>query len=63
MAILANIDKVRLRGNINWRAFCDAMTLYSIVCFNVKAILIVVFLSRFVHGFRRKCPIELSDYG
>jgi len=63
VAILVNDDKVRLRGNVNWKAFYDAMTLYSIVRFNVKAILIVLLLSRFVNGFRRKCPIELSDYG
>ena len=63
VAILVNDDKVRLRGNVNWKAFYDAMTLYSIVRFNVKTILIVLFLSRFVSGFCRKCPIELSDYG
>ena len=28
-----------------------------------KALLIVMFLLRFENGFRRKCPIELSDYG
>ena len=28
-----------------------------------KALLIVMFLLRFVNGFRRKCPIDLSDYG
>jgi len=63
VTILVNDDKVRLRGNVNLKALYDAMTLYSIVRFNVKAIVIVLFLSRFVNGFRRKCPIELSDYG
>ena len=28
-----------------------------------KALLIVMFLLRFENGFRRKCPIEFSDYG
>ena len=28
-----------------------------------KALLMVMFLLRFVNGFRRKCPIELSDNG
>ena len=28
-----------------------------------KALLIVMFLLRFENRFRRKCPIELSDYG
>ena len=28
-----------------------------------KALLIVMFLLRFENGFRRNCPIELSDYG
>ena len=28
-----------------------------------KALLIVMFLLRFENGFRRKCPIELSEYG
>merc|ERR1719357_1537735 len=63
VTILVNDDKVRLRGNVNWKVFHDIMTLYTIVLFNVKAILNVLFLSRFVNGFCRKCPIELSDYG
>ena len=63
VTILVNDDKVRLKGNVNWKALYDAMTLYTIVLFNVKAIVIVLFLSRFVNGFRQKCPIELSDYG
>ena len=28
-----------------------------------KALLIVMFLLRFENRFRRKCPVELSDYG
>ena len=28
-----------------------------------KALLIAMFLLRFENGFRRKCPIEFSDYG
>ena len=61
--ILVNDDKVRLRGNVNWKAFYDAMALNNIVLFNTEALLIVMFLLRFENEFRRKCPIELSDYG
>ena len=61
--MLVNNGKVGLRGDVNWKAFYDAMALYSIVRFNFKAMLIVLLLTRFVNGFRRKCPIELSDYG
>ena len=61
--ILVNDDKVRLRGNVNWKAFYDAMALNNIVPFNTEALLIVMFLLRFENEFRRKCPIELSDYG
>ena len=61
--ILVNDDKVRLRGNVNWKAFYDAMALSSIVRFDFKAVLFVLLLTRFVNGFRRKCPIELSDFG
>ena len=63
VVILANIDKVRLRGNINWRAFYYATALNNVMLFNTEALLIVLFLSRFVNGFREECPIELSDYG
>ena len=55
--------KVGLRGDANWKAFCDAMELHLIVLFNVKEMLIVLFPLRFVNGFRRECPIEPSDYG
>ena len=61
--MLVNNGKVGLRGEVIWKAFYDAMALYSIVHFNFKAMLIVLLLTRFVNGFRRKCPIELSDYG
>ena len=63
VAILVNDDKVGLRGDVNWKAFYDAMALSSIVRFDFKAVLIVLLLTRFVNGFRRECPIELSDYG
>ena len=61
--MLVNNGKVGLRGDVNWKAFYDAMALSSIVRFDFKAVLIVLLLTRFVNGFRRKCPIELSDYG
>ena len=63
VAILVKDDKVGLKGDVNWKAFYDAMALSGIVHFDFKALLIVLFLLRFVNGFRRKCPIELSDYG
>ena len=61
--MLVNNGKVGLRGEVILKAFYDAMALYSIVHFNFKAMLIVLLLTRFVNGFLRKCPIELSDYG
>jgi len=39
------------------------MALNNVVLFNTEAMLIVLLLTRFVNGFRRECPIELSDYG
>ena len=52
---LVNIDKVGLQLSVKEvRSSSGAIE---------KALLIVLFLLRFVNGFRRKCPIELSDYG
>ena len=61
--ILVNNGKVKLRGDVNWMVFYAAMELYAIVLFNAKEMLVAFSLSRFVNGFRRDCPIELSDYG
>jgi len=60
---LVNTGKVKLRGEVNWMVFYAAMELYAIVLFNAKEMLVAFSLSRFVNGFRRDCPIELSDYG
>ena len=54
---------MKLRGNVNWMVFYVAMELYAIMLFNAKEMLVAFSLSRFVNGFRRDCPIELSDYG
>ena len=52
---LVNIDKVGLQLSVKEvRSSSGAIE---------KALLIVLFLLRFVNGFRRKCPIDLSDYG
>ena len=52
---LVNIDKVGLQLSVKEVRSSSAAI--------EKALLIVLFLLRFVNGFRRKCPIELSDYG
>jgi len=52
---LVNIDKVGLQLSVKEvRSSSGAIE---------KALLIVLFLLRFVNGFRRQCPIELSDNG
>jgi len=52
---LVNIDKVGLQLSVKEvRSSSGAIE---------KALLIVLFMLRFVNGFRRKCPIELSDDG
>ena len=61
--ILVNNGKVKLRGDVNWMVFYAAMELNIIVISNFKEMLVAFSLSRFVNGFRRDCPIELSDYG
>ena len=61
--ILVNNGKVKLRGDVNWMVFYVTMELYAIVLFNAKEMLVAFSLSRFVNGFRRDCPIELSDHG
>ena len=61
--ILVNNGEVGLRGDVNWMVFYVTMELYAIVLYNAKEMLVAFSLSRFVNGFRRDCPIELSDYG
>merc|ERR1719474_1495282 len=61
--ILVNNGKVGLKGDVNWMVFHAAMELNIIVLFNIKEMLVVFSLSRFVNGFRLDCRIELSDYG
>ena len=61
--IFVKNGKVGLSRDVNWKVFYYAMALNNVVLFNTEALLIVLFLSRFVNGFRGECPIELSDYG
>ena len=61
--IFVKNGKVGLSRDVNWKVFAYAMALNNVVLFNTEAMLIVFLLTRFVNGFRRECPIELSDYG
>ena len=61
--ILVNNGKVGQSRDVSWKVFYYAMALNNVVLFNTEAMLIVFLLTRFVNGFCRECPIELSDYG
>ena len=62
-AIFVKNGKVGLSRDVNWKVFYYAMALNNVVLFNIEALLTVLFLPRFLNGFRGECPNELSDYG
>ena len=60
VANLVNNDKVARTGGEKSMMFFYA--LYSLTLYTSDA-LVALCMARFVNGFRRECPIELSDYG
>ena len=57
---LLNDDKVAGSGDVK------AIMLFYALCnwmFHTSDALVALCMARFVNGFRRECPIELSDYG
>ena len=63
MKIFVKNGKVGLSRDVNWKVFYYAMALNNVVLFNTEALLIVLFLSRFVNGFSPLSVVEISDYG
>ena len=55
-----NNDKVARSGNVKAMMFFYA--LYNLMLYTSDA-LVALCMARFVNGFRRECPVELSDYG
>jgi len=60
VANLMNDDKVARSGDVKAMMFVYA--LYNWMLYTSDA-LVALCMARFVNGFRRDCPIELSDYG
>jgi len=60
VANLMNDDKVARSGDVKAMMFVYA--LYNWMLYTSDA-LVALCMARFVNGFRRECPIELSDYG
>ena len=60
VANLMNNDKVARTGGVKSMMFFYA--LYNLTLYTSDA-LVALCMARFVNGFRRECPIELSDYG
>ena len=60
VANLMNDDKVARTGDVKAMMFVYA--LYNWMLYTSDA-LVALCMARFVNGFRRECPIELSDYG
>ena len=53
-------EKVARSGGVKAMMFFYA--LFNLVLYTSDA-LVALCMARFVNGFRRECPIELSDYG
>ena len=60
VAKLMNNDKVARTGGVESMMFFYA--LYNLTLYTSDA-LVALCMARFVNGFRRECPIDLSDYG